>query len=35
MTVATSRPPFRAEHIGSLLRPAAVLRGENPDGHIV
>jgi 5-methyltetrahydropteroyltriglutamate--homocysteine methyltransferase len=35
MTVSTSRPPFRAEHIGSLLRPAAVLRGENPDGHIV
>ena len=28
-------PPFRAEHIGSLLRPAALLRGENPDGHIV
>ena len=35
MTIATSRPPFRAEHIGSLLRPAAVLAGENPDRHIV
>src|SRR5688572_7492380 len=35
MTIATSLPPFRAEHIGSLLHPAAVLRGENPDGHIV
>ena len=27
-------PPFRAEHIGSLLRPRAVLEGEDPDGHI-
>ena len=27
-------PPFRAEHIGSLLRPSAVLEGEDPDGHI-
>jgi 5-methyltetrahydropteroyltriglutamate--homocysteine methyltransferase len=27
-------PPFRAEHIGSLLRPAAVLAGESPDAHI-
>ena len=25
-TVVTSKPPFRAEHIGSLLRPAALLR---------
>ena len=30
-----SRPPFRAEHIGSLLRPEAVLVGENPEAHIV
>jgi 5-methyltetrahydropteroyltriglutamate--homocysteine methyltransferase len=35
VTESTFRPPFRAEHIGSLLRPAAVLRGENPDRHIV
>jgi 5-methyltetrahydropteroyltriglutamate--homocysteine methyltransferase len=27
-------PPFRAEHIGSLLRPKEVLQGENPDAHI-
>ena len=27
-------PPFRAEHIGSLLRPRPVLDGENPDAHI-
>jgi methionine synthase II (cobalamin-independent) len=31
----TSSPPFRAEHIGSLRRPKAVLDGENPDSHIV
>ena len=30
-----SRPPFRAEHIGSLLRPKALLEGENPEPHIV
>jgi len=24
-SVVTSRPPFRAEHIGSLLRPAALM----------
>jgi len=35
MIPATTRPPFRAEHIGSLLRPAAVLAGENADRHIV
>ena len=34
MTPATL-PPFRAEHIGSLLRPPGLLEGENPDGHIV
>src|SRR6185295_2701952 len=28
-------PPFRAEHIGSLLRPPEVLRGDDPDAHIV
>ena len=28
-------PPFRAEHIGSLLRPEEVLAGENPDRHVV
>ena len=28
------RPPFRAEHIGSLLRPAAILAGEDADAHI-
>jgi len=27
-------PPFRAEHIGSFLRPRALLQGENPDRHI-
>jgi 5-methyltetrahydropteroyltriglutamate--homocysteine methyltransferase len=27
-------PPFRAEHIGSFLRPTAVLEGEDPDRHI-
>ncbi|HEX6296852.1 MAG TPA: 5-methyltetrahydropteroyltriglutamate--homocysteine S-methyltransferase [Burkholderiales bacterium] len=27
-------PPFRAEHIGSLLRPHEVLQGEDPDRHI-
>jgi 5-methyltetrahydropteroyltriglutamate--homocysteine methyltransferase len=27
-------PPFRAEHIGSLLRPKEVLEGDNPDRHI-
>ncbi|MGQ0547600.1 MAG: 5-methyltetrahydropteroyltriglutamate--homocysteine S-methyltransferase [Betaproteobacteria bacterium] len=27
-------PPFRAEHIGSLLRPKEVLQGDNPDRHI-
>jgi 5-methyltetrahydropteroyltriglutamate--homocysteine methyltransferase len=30
-----STPPFRAEHIGSLLRPKEVLDGRNPDKHIV
>jgi 5-methyltetrahydropteroyltriglutamate--homocysteine methyltransferase len=30
-----NRPPFRAEHIGSLLRPQALLDGGNPDAHIV
>jgi len=30
-----SGPPFRAEHIGSLLRPKPVLEGENPEPHIV
>ena len=35
VTQSTFSPPFRAEHIGSLLRPAAVLRGGNPDGHII
>ncbi len=25
----TSRPPFRAEHIGSLLRPPALLQARN------
>ena len=34
MTVSTSSPPFRAEHIGSLLRPKEVLQGGNPDRHI-
>ena len=29
-----SGPPFRAEHIGSFLRPKAVLAGEDPDPHI-
>ena len=33
MTNATP-PPFRAEHIGSLLRPPALLAGEHPDRHI-
>ena len=28
-------PPFRAEHIGSLLRPREVLDGQNPEPHIV
>ncbi|MGQ0652852.1 MAG: hypothetical protein ACT4P4_11400 [Betaproteobacteria bacterium] len=28
-------PPFRAEHIGSLLRPEGLLRGESPDRYIV
>lgn len=32
---STLSPPFRAEHIGSLLRPRAILVGENPDTHIV
>ena len=35
MTDTIPRPPFRAEHIGSLLRPPAVLAGENPEEHIV
>jgi 5-methyltetrahydropteroyltriglutamate--homocysteine methyltransferase len=35
VTDSTPRPPFRAEHIGSLLRPQAVLAGENPEEHIV
>lgn len=35
MKPATAAPPFRAEHIGSLLRPRAVLDGENPDRHII
>jgi 5-methyltetrahydropteroyltriglutamate--homocysteine methyltransferase len=30
-----STPPFRAEHIGSLLRPKEVLDGRNPEKHIV
>ena len=30
-----SGPPFRAEHIGSLLRPREVLDGQNPEPHIV
>jgi 5-methyltetrahydropteroyltriglutamate--homocysteine methyltransferase len=34
MKPSTSQPPFRAEHIGSLLRPRAVLVGENPDEAI-
>jgi 5-methyltetrahydropteroyltriglutamate--homocysteine methyltransferase len=29
-----SAPPFRAEHIGSLLRPKEVLEGGDPDRHI-
>ena len=29
-----SGPPFRAEHIGSLLRPQEILQGQNPDRHI-
>ncbi|HZM33684.1 MAG TPA: 5-methyltetrahydropteroyltriglutamate--homocysteine S-methyltransferase [Burkholderiales bacterium] len=32
--MSSTSPPFRAEHIGSLLRPKAVLDGENPDRHI-
>ena len=34
-TFAPLSPPFRAEHIGSLLRPEAILVGENPEAHIV
>ena len=34
MKPSTPQPPFRAEHIGSLLRPRAVLVGENPDNAI-
>ena len=34
-TFAPISPPFRAEHIGSLLRPEAILVGENPEAHIV
>ena len=30
-----SQPPFRAEHIGSFLRPREVLEGRNVDEHIV
>jgi 5-methyltetrahydropteroyltriglutamate--homocysteine methyltransferase len=30
-----NQPPFRAEHIGSFLRPAEVLEGKNVDEHIV
>jgi 5-methyltetrahydropteroyltriglutamate--homocysteine methyltransferase len=30
-----SGPPFRAEHIGSLLRPKEVLAGQDPAPHIV
>jgi methionine synthase II (cobalamin-independent) len=29
------KPPFRAEHIGSFLRPPEVLQGKNVDEHIV
>ena len=30
-----SQPPFRAEHIGSFLRPREVLEGRDVDGEIV
>ena len=30
-----SAPPFRAEHIGSFLRPPEVLEGRNVDEHVV
>ncbi|HEY2426017.1 MAG TPA: hypothetical protein VGI09_08980, partial [Pseudolabrys sp.] len=40
-TVTSDKPPFRAEHIGSLLRPAALLeqrgrfaRGEIPQAEL-
>ena len=32
--VRLSGPPFRAEHIGSLLRPEEILEGEAPDRFI-
>ena len=32
--VCLSGPPFRAEHIGSLLRPKEILEGEAPDRFI-
>src|SRR5204863_6662608 len=32
---AVSQPPFRAEHIGSFLRPREVLEGRDVDGEIV
>ena len=30
-----SQPPYRAEHIGSFLRPREVLEGRNVDEHII
>lgn len=36
MAQTTTRPPFRAEHIGSLLRPASILEARNKhDGGLV